>query len=108
MISTARGPNGPPAALAKEETPLCADCLAHEGRLCVRHERSVLPQLAQPWWLVKLMGESRPPAPKKPSAEAQKIIDRKARKQERRATRLARALRGEFVPVRPRRETVAA
>lgn len=27
----------------------CADCIKHDG-LCRRHEKAILPQLAQPFW----------------------------------------------------------
>lgn len=35
------------AALSYQD--VCADCIRHDG-LCRKHERAVLPQLAQPFW----------------------------------------------------------
>jgi hypothetical protein len=68
------------AAEVSGEVPLCHECVVLDG-LCVRHAKSVCPQLAQPHWY-QLVGTDYQKPPK-PSAEAQRIADRKARKQQR-------------------------
>lgn len=64
----------------------CADCVRELG-LCRRHEKSILPQLAQPGWIRLIVSNYGAPTP--PSPEAQKIIDRRARRKARRMAELA-------------------
>lgn len=33
-----------------ETTDACLDCVKSAGRMCGRHAREILPQLAEPWW----------------------------------------------------------
>lgn len=78
--------------MLEHDEPPCPDCL-EQGGLCTRCAKSVLPQLKKPSW-IWLIGFKYVP-PEKPSAEAEKIIRRKNRK---RLSRLARAVKGEFTP----------
>lgn len=67
----------------------CPDCIEHDG-LCRRHERSVLPQLAQPFWyrhahsgMYRELKEQKDHSP-----EALKLIRRKERRRSKRLTEL--------------------
>lgn len=91
----------PPAVANASEVPICPACLDSAG-LCLSCSRGVLPRLAQPSWY-RLIGEALVEQKRRqdrnaPSPEAARIKERRARK----ASRLSRALNGEFTPVRGR------
>lgn len=86
--------------------PICQDCLEQSG-LCRRHVRDVCPQLAQPFWLLRLMGDASltlKDRVKEPDPRADKVRRRKERKRNR---RLARAIAGEHTRSRPEKAVAA-
>lgn len=83
-------------AFAADDEPLCPTCVAHEG-LCRKHERQILPQLAQPFKLWKLL------AKKRRAAKELRWLSTPAEKARRKRTRrLERAMHGGFTRSRPR------
>lgn len=88
-------------ARAADEEPLCPTCVAHEG-LCHKHARDVLPKLAQPFKLWKLLAKKRRVKTARAlSAEGERIRRRKERKRNRAQERLLIGITGGFTPSRP-------
>lgn len=74
-------------------SPVCDDCVAHEG-LCKRHEPSVLPQLAQPGWY-RLVGHThygKETAERELDSATSRLLKRKERKRAKRLRELALAI----------------
>lgn len=67
----------------------CPDCIEHDG-LCKRHEKAILPQLAQPGWY-RLVGNTfygKAQAEKEMDAATRRLIKRKERKRAKRLREL--------------------
>lgn len=91
----------PTPARAADEEPLCESCISHEG-LCRKHARQILPQLAQPFKLWKLLGKKRQKKePRALSREAERVRRRKEKKRKRAQERLLIGVTGGFTRSRP-------
>jgi hypothetical protein len=91
----------PTPALAADEEPLCEACCSHEG-LCRKHAREILPRLAQPFKLWKLLGKKRQKKESRAlSPEAERVRRRKERKRKRAQERLLIGITGGFTSSRP-------